>query len=346
MPSLTVLPGCDGDVFDLQGEVYVDGTRGVSRGAALHGAVYMVGANHNFYNSEWTPGQAAAPAWDDFWSEEPDPVCTPNFARTRLTPTQQQAAGATYYAAAARLFVGGDDRVRPLIDGSNVRPASAGPARVLSHAVGAARTALLVPDATTTVTGAGARLCPQVASDPAVACLGEAEGGGSPHFVPFGFISPDPDRYAVALTWSAPGTPARIRPARQVFVAGATSVALRIVVPPNTKGTTLDVAVTDTAGRRSVLGQVRLDGLPGTGFTTSYWGKRCACRSGRASTRAGSPRWNSCRAARPARRGWWTRGAGAPAPRTRGRCRCRASTSDRCRQWTKATRASARTGCR
>ncbi|GAA4717490.1 hypothetical protein GCM10023263_68650 [Phytohabitans rumicis] len=273
VPSLTVLPGCDGDVFDLQGEVYVDGTRGVSRGAALHGAVYMVGANHNFYNSEWTPGQAAAPAWDDFWSEEPDPVCTPNFARTRLTPTQQQAAGATYYAAAARLFVGGDDRVRPLIDGSNVRPASAGPARVLSHAVGAARTALLVPDATTTVTGAGARLCPQVASDPAVACLGEAEGGGSPHFVPFGFISPDPDRYAVALTWSAPGTPARIRPARQVFVAGATSVALRIVVPPNTKGTTLDVAVTDTAGRRSVLGQVRLDGLPGTGFTTSYWGQ-------------------------------------------------------------------------
>ncbi|CAM5676472.1 hypothetical protein SALBM135S_09177 [Streptomyces alboniger] len=31
VPSATILPGCDGDVSDLQGEIYVDGTRGVSR---------------------------------------------------------------------------------------------------------------------------------------------------------------------------------------------------------------------------------------------------------------------------------------------------------------------------
>jgi hypothetical protein len=39
VPSTTILPGCDGDVSDLQGEVYVDGTRGVGRGTALHSAV-------------------------------------------------------------------------------------------------------------------------------------------------------------------------------------------------------------------------------------------------------------------------------------------------------------------
>ncbi|MYR60532.1 hypothetical protein GTY54_31295, partial [Streptomyces sp. SID625] len=106
VPSATLLPGCDGDVSDLQGEVYVDGTRGVSRGTALHSAVYVVGADHNFFNTEWTPGKAVAPADDDFYEDpdQRDPVCSPGTA-TRLTADQQHRAGATYIAAAARLFV-------------------------------------------------------------------------------------------------------------------------------------------------------------------------------------------------------------------------------------------------
>lgn len=270
VPSLTILPGCDGDVSDLQGEIYVDGTRGVSRGAALHSAVYVIGANHNFFNTEWTPGQAQAPAWDDFWSEEPDPVCSPGTA-TRLTPQHQQTAGTTYIAAAARLFVRGDDRVRPLLDGGDVRAPSAGPARVLGHAVGAARTPLLVPDASVRVTGPDGRLCAQVSGDPDASCAGRGTDVRSPHFVPFGWMERDPDRYAVALRWSAPGRPVRLRPARPASIAGAESLALRLVVPPNRTGTRLDVAVRDADGRRVVLGQARLTGLPGTEFTTSHW---------------------------------------------------------------------------
>jgi hypothetical protein len=40
----------------------------------------MVGANHNYFNSEWTPGEAVAPARDDFRTdpEQPDPVCAPS----------------------------------------------------------------------------------------------------------------------------------------------------------------------------------------------------------------------------------------------------------------------------
>ncbi|MGO4431659.1 hypothetical protein AB4Z54_75925, partial [Streptomyces sp. MCAF7] len=112
----------------------------ISRGTALHSAVYMVGANHNYFNSEWTPGEAVAPARDDFGTdpEQPDPVCTPG-AATRLTAAQQHKAGATYIAAAARLFVAGDDGVRPLLDGSGKRAPSADPARVLTHAVGGRR---------------------------------------------------------------------------------------------------------------------------------------------------------------------------------------------------------------
>ncbi|WP_151477730.1 alpha/beta hydrolase family protein [Streptomyces albicerus] len=271
VPSMTILPGCDGDVSDLQGEIYVDGTRGVSRGAALHSAVYMVGANHNFFNSEWTPGQAEAPADDDFWHDEeaPDPVCSPGTA-TRLTADRQQAAGSTYIAAAARLFVAGDDRVRPLLDGSNVRAASADPARVLTHAVGARRTAAFLPDSSVSVDGG--RLCAQVDTDPAAACLNPDVPGLSPHFAQWE-TSPEPGRHAVALDWSAPGSAVRVRPARPVSVAGAEALALRVVVPPNTTGTRMDVSLTDATGKQATLGGIRVDGLPGTDRTASYWGR-------------------------------------------------------------------------
>ncbi|MFD4630878.1 hypothetical protein ACFVYR_09230 [Streptomyces sp. NPDC058284] len=270
VPSTTILPGCDGDVSDLQGEIYVDGTRGVSRGAALHSAAYVVGANHNFFNSEWTPGQATAPAEDDFSSEGgSDPVCSKGTA-TRLTASQQQAAGATYIAAAARLFVAGDDRVRPLLDGSDRRAPSAGPARVLTHAVGAHRTGALLPDSSTKVTGG--RVCAQVAADAAHACLPDGASGSSPHFARWE-VAPEPGRDAVAMSWSRAGSPVRVSPARPVSLAKAKDVALRVIVPPNTTGTRLDVSLVDASGRRAKLGGVRVDGLPGSDRTASYWGR-------------------------------------------------------------------------
>ncbi|MFD9003562.1 hypothetical protein ACFV0T_21735 [Streptomyces sp. NPDC059582] len=271
VPSMTILPGCDGDVSDLQGEVYVDGTRGVSRGTALHSAVYVVGANHNFFNSEWTPGQAAAPADDDFWDdpEQRDAVCSTG-TRTRLTADQQHRAGATYVAAAARLFVAGDDRARELLDGSGRRAPSADPARVLTHAVGANRGAGFLPDGPVTVSGG--TLCSAVDPDAAVACLGSGVGGSSPHFARWE-TGRETGRRAVALRWSAPGSAVRVRPAAPVSLSGAKSVALRVIVPPNTGGTRLDVSVTDAAGRRATLGGVRVDALPGSERTASYWAR-------------------------------------------------------------------------
>ncbi|MEU0072781.1 hypothetical protein ABZ027_24980 [Streptomyces sp. NPDC006332] len=275
VPSMTILPGCDGDVSDLQGEVYVDGTRGVSRGTALHSAVYMIGANHNYFNSEWTPGQSVAPSWDDFWEDEEqpdqprDPLCSAD-APARLTADQQHKAGATYIAAAARLFVAGDDKVRPLVDGSGRRAPSADPARVLTHAVGAKRGAGFLPDGPVTVTGG--RLCSAVDPDPAVACLGPESAAVSPHFARWD-TDRETARRAVALSWSSPGSVTRVRPATPLSLSGAKDLALRVIVPPNTTGTQLDVALADSSGRRATVGRVRVDGLPGSDRTASYWAR-------------------------------------------------------------------------
>jgi hypothetical protein len=266
VPSATILPGCDGDVADLQGQIFVDATRGVSQGKALHSSLYVVGANHNFFNTEWTPGQSVAPSFDDFSVEEgTDPVCSPG-TPTRLTAHQEQQVGATYIAAAARLFVGGDDRVRPLLDGTGVRAPSADPARVLSHAIGAGRTAALTPDKSLQVTGA--QLCEQVTDDAARTCLAtERWWNPSPHFTPF-VVPREEGRYAVHLTGDQP---ASLRPAKPVGLAGSQQLALRLVVPPDTRDNRFGVTVTDAAGHRTELGEVRLDGLPGTDNTSSYW---------------------------------------------------------------------------
>jgi hypothetical protein len=269
VPSATILPGCDGDVADLQGQMYLDATRGVSRGTALHSALYFVGANHNFFNTEWTPGQAEAPANDDFGTPPEDAVCSPG-TPTRLTERQQQTAGATYIAAAARLFVAGDNRVLPLLDGSGVRAPSADPARVLSHAVGGARTPFIVPDNATTASGS-ARKCLQVSPDPAAACTDSEDWMGPPSFTLFRGLSPEPDRFAVTAKWSAAGQAAVVKPGKAVSLAGSKDLAMRVIVPENSTASRFDIAITDTGGRRANLGSVSLDGLPGTERIAADW---------------------------------------------------------------------------
>ncbi|SDF93289.1 hypothetical protein SAMN05216553_104243 [Lentzea fradiae] len=268
VPSVTFLPGCDGDVSDLQGQIYLDQTQGVSRGEALHSALYMIGANHNYFNSEWTPGQAEAPAFDDFVSPPPDEVCQPG-AATRLTADQQQTMSATYLAASARLFLAGDESVLPLLDGSGVRAPSADPARVLSHAVGGDRRPFVVPATSTEVSG-GARLCEQTSTDATVACI-PVPTVRSPHFAVFRGAVAQPDRVSVALTWSEAGQASVVQPAEPVSLSGYQDLALRLALPPNAPESEFGVAVTGQDGRRHDLGSVSVTGLPGTMRTSSLW---------------------------------------------------------------------------
>ncbi|MEU7083225.1 hypothetical protein AB0448_07980 [Streptomyces achromogenes] len=320
VPSVTILPGCDGDVSDLQGEVYVDGTRAVGNGSALHSAVYVIGANHNFFNSEWTPGQAAAPAEDDFYDEprHPDPVCGKR-AATRLSADRQHRAGSTYIAAAARLFLAGDDRVRPLLDGSGKRAPSADPARVMSHAVGARRGGGFLPDGGVSVTGG--KLCAAVDPSPARSCLAANTKGASPHFAQWE-TDRESGRQAVALRWTRAGSPARVTLHKPVSLSGSTDLALRVFVPPNTRGTRLDVSLTDTAGKKAKLGRITLDGLPGSERTASYWAREVRvplAAAGRAGLKLGSVKSLELTSRSASGRAWlmdaWGWRAGTPAVR-------------------------------
>ena len=135
--TTVILPFCDGDVSDLQGQQYVDIGRDLTWDRALRSSVMAMGTNHNFYNTEWTPGLSKSPAWDD-WFDPNDPQCGENRER-RLTPAEQQSVGLAYTAALVDLAIAGNTRSLPLLDGTPVKPGSIGRASASVHAIGGSK---------------------------------------------------------------------------------------------------------------------------------------------------------------------------------------------------------------
>ena len=116
VPTVTVLPYCDGDVFDLQGQRFTDTARDLAADdTSLKSSVLVMGANHNFFNTEWTPGIAQAPAWDD-WGDDGTALCgaaDPD----RLSASEQRDVGVAYVAGAVHLFTRDEQEFLPMYDG-------------------------------------------------------------------------------------------------------------------------------------------------------------------------------------------------------------------------------------
>ncbi|MDN5852483.1 MAG: hypothetical protein L0K86_06475, partial [Actinomycetia bacterium] len=101
-PTVVALPYCDGDVYDLQGQRFVDASAGLARGDnAIRSSVLVRGANHNYFNTEWTPGTSQAPSFDD-WYDPSDKECGRKASDTRLSAHQQRKVGRVLTTAAVR----------------------------------------------------------------------------------------------------------------------------------------------------------------------------------------------------------------------------------------------------
>lgn len=126
----TVLPYCDGDVSDLQGVHYYDDARYRLAGdpAPKH-TVTVFGANHNYFNTAWSPGSRTPGAMDD-WIGPRDSACHPS-SRTRLSEEAQRNVGRAYLMGFFRHYLGGERAFGPLWRGETAPPPSAGSAKVL-----------------------------------------------------------------------------------------------------------------------------------------------------------------------------------------------------------------------
>jgi methionine-rich copper-binding protein CopC len=120
VPFAVLLSYNDGDVSDLQGIHFYDDARYADPAdAAPKHSIEVMGGNHNFYNTVWSPGQFPAGAVDEGVSGPP----------TRLTEAQQQAVGNAYMAAFFRTYVGnaavpGTTAFAPLLNGDEAPPPS------------------------------------------------------------------------------------------------------------------------------------------------------------------------------------------------------------------------------
>ena len=93
-----ILPDCDGDVSDLQGVHFFDDSRYASAGdLAPKATVTAFKANHNFFNTVWSPSSGYPGAFDDAYNC-PD----------QLTETAQRRVGVAYIVSFFRRYIGGE----------------------------------------------------------------------------------------------------------------------------------------------------------------------------------------------------------------------------------------------
>lgn len=125
-----LLPYCDGDVSDLQGVHFYDDVRyNVPGDPAPKHYMLVMGANHNFYNTVWTPSSGIPGATNDWLSfvlgGHSDSQCGDGKGNQRLTEAQQRGTGLAYMSAFFRAYVGGESQFIPILTGDAPPPASA-----------------------------------------------------------------------------------------------------------------------------------------------------------------------------------------------------------------------------
>ena len=125
-----LLPYCDGDVWDLQGVHFYDDARyNVPGDLSPKHYILVMGANHNFYNTIWSPSSPFPGAADDWLAFVPgghsDSQCGTVPNNGRLTEAQQRGTGLAYMSAFFRAYVGGEAQFVPVLTGDAPAPASA-----------------------------------------------------------------------------------------------------------------------------------------------------------------------------------------------------------------------------
>lgn len=108
VPLAVMLPYCDGDVFDLQGVHFFDDARyRVAGDPTPKHTITAFGANHNFFNTVWTPSSGYPGSFDDAFGR----------CDGRLTATQQRHVGAAYIVTYFRRYLGGETELDPIWTG-------------------------------------------------------------------------------------------------------------------------------------------------------------------------------------------------------------------------------------
>jgi hypothetical protein len=276
VPLEVVLPYCDGDVSDLQGIHFYDDARYTdATDTTPKHAVLVYGADHNYFNSVWTPPYPGA--FDD-WYDPSEPFCESSAPTSgRLDAAGQRRVGAVVFATFFRRYLGGERSLDPYLDGSQTRVPSLGLVRnadaVVSYHAGALRSQrrdigrLRSPSNLFIDTAGGVMhysgltdigLCGATSPSPSCLFADSFPSSREPHST-WSFLAPDARGLSqFRFTWRGPGARAVFDiPAEKSDASRYRAVTLRAGVrftdPLNPVGRAQDffVRLQDSAGRQA-----------------------------------------------------------------------------------------------
>jgi hypothetical protein len=264
VPLMVMLPYCDGDVADLQGVHFYDDVRYnvVSDGASKH-YVLVMGANHDFFNTVWSPSSGVPGAADDWIAFVPagesDSFCGKGKSNQRLSESQQRAVSTAFFTAFFRTFVGGESGFLSILTGDAPPPSGVTRNLFVSYHPPVRRDVnrfLAASELSTNVLGGAVTpnlLSPYEICGPSK-CIPGALNAQQPHTTPSARSSA-PGMTQLHSGWSsANGSLADDLPPSQRNVSGFQAVQFRVVVdfsdPRNVAGLAQDfnIVLTDVSG--------------------------------------------------------------------------------------------------
>jgi hypothetical protein len=275
IPMMTILPYCDGDVTNLQGQHFIDDSRAIFGDDVLRSAVLTMGTDHNFYNTIWTPGGFGYSTSDD-WGNRLNSVCgtDPSVAETttRLPAADQYALGSALTTAWFRLTIGGESQFLGLFDGSGGTTGAMRDmgASVIATASGPASSTTMVnsfeapTNLVRTAGGANAVYCASMSGAPAPyntpVCATTLSSAQAPHWAQMRFAPSAPATPVMHMTWparTAAQTPSTLRvdvPASARDVSGRQALTVRAA--PTALATApahLTITLRDAAGAAATV---------------------------------------------------------------------------------------------
>jgi hypothetical protein len=267
-------------VSNQQGQHFYDDTRYADPSdKVLRTSLMVMGADHNFFNAEWTPGVSVAPSSDD-WSNEDDATCGQNSpTTTRLTAAQQYQVGVAYIAGFFRFAMGGETGLAPMFDGSQGRTTSVGAATVLQEGQMPRSQRLDVaplqgPTSNVHFSGfATSEFCASMTDrspqSGLPSCTKSTATGRFPSFTPANYGPNVTATPLLHVSWTSPGTMSVDLPQDQHNVGRYDALTLRAAIDDVSTAADLTLTVVDGAGRTeaTTVSSISdaLSVLPGTG---------------------------------------------------------------------------------
>ncbi|MFB7274097.1 Ig-like domain repeat protein [Streptomyces sp. NPDC056244] len=288
----TMLPYCDGDVSDQQGQHFYADSRDAFSDNVLRSNLWVMGADHNFFNSQWTP---PSPGGSDDWSNTADPVCGTSAAalasgkNLRMTADQQYRLGAAYISGFFELTLRGRTQFQGLFDGSQLTPPSvaafAADVRTVAQQPASTRrditafktTSPLIGTTSTSTAVICASKSGRTVPQPYPLCTNPGStltNQQLPHWTPASFAPNVPLNVMTHLTWTATtGALGVTLPSAQQNVSAYDEMTVAMSPDESvTTGTDMTLSVTDSAGHTwsslvSALNTWGVTRMPASGAT-------------------------------------------------------------------------------